>query len=60
MPKEKKTAYLLFCSNCTLPQSISKYTIRHYFISGNDGVYCRNCRNKTEIPEYLKKIKDYL
>lgn len=59
MSKEK-ISYLLFCSECGVPQEIPHYIIEMYFIEGMDGVYCENCENQTAIPDYLKKLKNDL
>ena len=60
MPNRKKSSYVLFCSNCGIPQPIPNFILQAYFISGVDGVYCINCENKTVIPDYIKKLKNDL
>jgi hypothetical protein len=54
--RSKKTEYMLFCSRCNMPQPIPKYILQTYIKVGVSGVYCKNCENKTVLPDYLIKI----
>jgi hypothetical protein len=52
----EKNGYLLFCSECGVPQPITKVILQANIDNGDGKIKCCNCDNEILIPDYLKKI----
>ncbi|UGB31691.1 MULTISPECIES: hypothetical protein [Bacillaceae] len=49
--------YIFFCQNCGLPQRITNYVIKKYFISyGVKGFYCSNCCAYNKFTDEEKQV----
>lgn len=47
-----KNDYLFFCQHCGMPQRISAYVIKYYFVLyGVNHFYCDNCKGINKVTE---------